>query len=220
MEAGDAWIDVTRPVSEALPVWPGDTPYVFELAWSQGDGASVNVGAIRSTVHLGTHVDAPFHFTPGGATVDALPLAAFCGEAWVVDARGKSLIGVDAVAHLPPEAVAAAPRLLLRTDGWPEGDPFPAQVPVVTPELVDWMARLGVVLLGVDVPSVDLIESTTLDNHRRLDAAGIQILEGLNLHSIQSGRYLLQALPLRLVGADASPVRALLRPSQACDALA
>ncbi|MBX9625788.1 MAG: cyclase family protein [Gemmataceae bacterium] len=186
--------------------WPGDVPYTFSLSWKKSDGASVNVGAIAGSVHTATHCDAPFHYDDAGATVDQLPPEVFVGPAWVVDVRGVEawqprLVGLD---------FAAAPRLLFRTGGWPDTARFPDAVPVMEPTLPGWLAARGVVLVGVDVPSVDALDSKALDNHHAIGRAGITIVEGLWLDEVPPGRYDFVGLPLKLVGADGSPLRAVL----------
>lgn len=198
--------DVSRPVGPATAGWPGDVPYTFALSWKKSDGASVNVGAIAGSVHTATHCDAPFHYDDAGKTVDELPPETFLGPAWVVDVRGAGgwqsrLEGLD---------FTATPRVLFRTGGWPDTARFPDAIPVMEPTLPGWLAARGVVLIGVDVPSVDPLDSKTLDTHHALGRAGIAIVEGLWLDGVPPGRYEFVGLPLRLVGADGSPLRAVL----------
>jgi arylformamidase len=201
-------IDVSRPLAATTACWPGDVPFAFRLGWKIGDGASVNVGAVETSVHAATHCDAPYHYDDTGPTVDRLPLAAFVGPARVVDMRGHAgrwrerLDGLD---------LGATPRVLFRTGGWPDTTRFPESIPVMEAGLADWLGGRGVVLVGVDLPSVDPLDSKTLDNHHALGRHGIVIVEGLWLEWAPEGRYELIAPPLKLVGADGSPLRALLR---------
>jgi arylformamidase len=194
--------DISRPLAAGMEVWPGDTAFRFE----QNSWGTVRVGAMTLSLHSGTHADAPSHFDENGATVDALDPAVHFGPATVVDVRGVDII--------EPENVGRPrhPRILLRTDSWPDGAPFPSRIPVVTLQTVEHLARLGACLLGVDVPSVDPIDSKTLDNHHSLHRAGIHILESLDLAQVPPGDYFLSALPLKITGGDASPVRAILAP--------
>jgi len=201
--------DITLPVDARLAVWPGDTPYSFALGWSMASGQAVNVGAVTMSVHTGTHADAPFHFLPNGAGVDALPLSVFCGPAAVVDAQGMSTIGADVFADVD---FARTPRVLVRTGAWTDPARFPDAVPTLTPDACAFLSSRGVVLIGVDVPSVDELDSKTLPIHHALAQGGIHILESLDLRGVPVGAYRLLALPLRLVGADGSPVRAILEP--------
>lgn len=200
--------DISRPLSNATPVWPGDKE--FELRWTmrRDQGDSVNVGQIASTLHVGTHLDAPLHFQDGGDSIDRLQLDAFVGPAQVVDVAGKTLIRIkDIERFLQP----ATQRLLLRTLAWMDPTQFPTSVPVIAPDVPSFLAGRGIRLLGVDVPSVDPIDSKTLDNHHALGRHSIAILESLDLSAVEPGEYELIAIPLKILGADASPVRAVLR---------
>ena len=198
--------DISLPLQTTTAEWPGDTPFDFRLTWKQSEGASVNVGAISTTVHIGTHADAPFHFAPDGPSVDQLDLAAFLGPCTVVDVRGREMIGIGDL-----QGEDLAPRVLLQTDAWSEITRFPEQIPVIALDVPAYLKARGVVLLGVDVPSVDRIDSKDLANHHALTACGIRILESLRLADVPAGDYELIALPLKLVGADGAPVRAVLR---------
>ena len=201
-------IDISSPASPALAGWPGDTPFRFDLAWRRSEGASVNVGRVESSLHHGTHVDAPFHFDDAGATVDRLDLWPFLGPALVVDARGRDPIRVEDLAGLD---LAASPRVLLRTDAWADRSRFPDSIPTLDPAVPAFLGARGVILAGFDLPSVDAIDSKDLPIHHGLAAAGVAILEGLELAGVAPGRYELIALPLRIVGADGAPTRAVLR---------
>jgi arylformamidase len=168
----------------------------------------VNVGAFEASVHTATHCDAPFHFNDAGMTVDQVSLAAFLGPVRIVDVRaspdhwGRRLHGLD---------LRHTPRILFCTGGWPNTNQFPDRIPVMEPTLPDWLGRQGVVLVGVDLPSVDALDSKTLDNHHALGRHQIAILEGLWLEDVPEGIYELIAPPLNITGADGSPLRALLR---------
>ena len=200
--------DITLTLRDDLPCWPGDTPYRFALAWSKAAGATVNVGQVSTSIHIGTHVDAPFHFDDAGATVEALDLDPFLGPARVVDVRGRSTIRVE---DLEPHDLAGFPRLLLRTDGWLDHSRFPESIPVLHEDVPAYLKERGVILLGLDVPSVDQIDSTELPIHRKLGSFGISILESVDLTRVEPGVYELIALPLKIGGGDGSPVRAILR---------
>lgn len=206
MEPG--WIDISRTLSSRIASWPGDVAFRFDQGMKIAEGASCNVGSIETSLHTGTHVDAPFHYDPAGATIEALAPAIFLGPAWLADVTGtldcwkRSLAGLD---------LSIAPRVLFRTGGWPDGSPFPEAIPVMEPDLPAWLADRGVKLIGLDLPSVDPLDSKTLDLHHALGRGGIHILEGLTLAGIRPGLYDLIALPLNIAGADGSPVRAVIR---------
>ncbi len=199
--------DISRTIRQGTPVWPGDVEFRFSWTLRQDRGDSVNVGAFSSTIHLATHVDAPFHYDTQGLTTERLPLDAFVGPVRVVDVRGKFTIQCSDLAEWDWSGI---PRVLLRTDAWPEGQPFPSEVPVLADDVPAYLGELGLRLFGIDVPSVDALDSRELPIHHGLGRAGLQILESVNLSSVEPGLYELVALPLRLDGADGSPVRAVL----------
>lgn len=198
-------IDISVPLTSAVEPWPGDTPFAFDLAVRIDDGASVNVGALTSSVHNGTHVDAPFHVTAGGEAAGDMPLDAFIGPAVVLEAEDALELSGQSL----EDAVGRGSRVLLR---WGRNDHarFPDAVHAVPPTWIDELAALGVPLLGTDQPSVDPVDSKSLDAHHACVRNGIRILENLVLADVSPGRYELVALPLRLLEADASPVRAVL----------
>jgi arylformamidase len=207
-------IDISRTLSNALAPWPGDTPFHFELKWKMTDGAPVNVGAVQMGLHNGTHADAAFHFEANGKTSESLPLDVFIGPALVVDLTKdfSSDAAKITVADLAPFAneIANAPRVLLKTGGWPDSEVFPKKIPVVARDVPQWLGLKGVRLLGVDLPSVDPIESKDLANHHALRAADIAIVESLDLSRVTMGVYQFSGLPLKIAGGDAAPVRAIL----------
>jgi arylformamidase len=200
--------DITIPLSGALAVWPGDTLYRFDLGMSIQKGDTVNVGAVTMSVHTGTHVDAPFHFQDGAPGVGALSLEPYIGPAVVIDVTGQNGIGPEAFAGID---FARTPRVLLRTGAWENYHVFPETVPALTEQGAAFLAAQGTLLFGIDVPSVDAIDSKTLPIHHVLNAANIRILESVNLRDVPAGTYELIALPLPFAGADGSPVRAILR---------
>lgn len=193
--------DITIPMNATLAVWPGDTEYSFTTtAWGE-----ITVGAVTMSCHTGTHADAPCHFLPGGIGIAEIPPEIYVGECVVIEAIGTEEIGPETFlgSSLPP-------RVLVKTLAWTDHTRFPDEVPVLTEAAVAFLASCGVRLIGMDVPSVDRIRSKDLPIHHALAVAGIHILESLDLRQITQGRYQLIALPLRLDGADGSPVRAVL----------
>jgi arylformamidase len=207
--------DISRTLADVLAPWPGDTPFHFKLTRQIPAGDVVNLGAITTSVHNGTHADARFHFEATGETMERAPLDIYLGPAMVVDladqfAGGdKTLIEID---DLQPAAksISEAPRLLIKTSVWRDSTIFPERIPVIAPEVADWLAAKGVRLLALDLPSVDAIDAKVLNNHFALARAGISIIESLDLSGVQAGAYHFAALPLKIAGADGSPVRALL----------
>lgn len=200
--------DLSPTVRTGIPVWPGDTPFEARLTWSMAAGASVNVSAMTTTPHLGSHVDAPFHTDPRGEGVADLPLEPFLGPCRVVKVPPVALLEPR---HLEGVELATAPRLLLETGSVTGRGSFPERFTALSPALAEHLAAQRVLLVGLDSPSVDPFDSKTLDAHHALVAGGVAILEGLVLDGVPEGLFELIALPLKLSGLDASPVRAVLR---------
>jgi arylformamidase len=208
--------DVSRTLSNDLAEWPGDEPCHFQLTREKTKGESVNLGAISTSVHNGTHADARFHFDTNGESIEKAPLETYLGRATVVDlaqafsqSKEKHLITIE---DLRPSAeqIAATSRLLVKTGRWSDSTVFPNQIPVIAADVPAWLQKNGVKLLGMDLPSVDEIDSKSLQNHHALARAGIAILESLDLSEVASGIYQFAALPLKIAGGDGAPVRAIL----------
>jgi arylformamidase len=200
-------LDISQPLGTATAVWPGDREPALDWTLRIAAGDSVNVAALALSVHTGTHVDGPLHFDAAGAAAGALPLDAYIGSALVVDVRGRDAVGLDAVAGID---LAAAQRILFRTRDAVDAERFPERVAPIEPGLAEALGAAGVRLVGTDAPSVDPLDSKSLDAHRALARGGVAILENAVLAHVPPGRYLLVALPLRLTEADSSPVRAVL----------
>lgn len=201
-------IDISRKLEKGTPTWPGDTPFNFEVSWSKEDSGSVNVGRLTMSIHTGTHVDAPFHFDSDGKRIYELDLNLYIGKAQIIDLSGKECIGAADVKGLLIDGVE---RILIRTASWQDTAKFPEKITFLKEDLGPYLAEKGVRLIGVDVPSVDPLDSKELPAHHSLNENGIHILEAVNLDGVQPGVYELIALPLPLGEADGSPVRAVLR---------
>lgn len=208
--------DISRTLSDDLAEWPGDEPFRFRLTRKIAEGQSVNLGAIGMSVHSGTHADARFHFDTKGESIEKAPLEIYLGRAAVVDltrafseSKEKHLITVE---DLQPhsEEIAESSRLLVKTGRWDDSTVFPNQIPVIAANVPSWLQKNGVKLLGLDLPSVDEIDSKSLQNHHALAGAGIAIVESLNLSGVAPGIYNFAALPLKIAGGDGAPMRAVL----------
>jgi arylformamidase len=208
--------DISRTLSNEFAEWPGDEPFHYHLTNEIAKGASVNLGAVSMSVHNGTHADARFHFETNGESIEKAPLGLYLGAATVVDLsqsfsrlKEKHLITLD---DLRPDAeeIAAMSRLLVKTGRWSDSTVFPQKIPVLAADVPVWLQKNGVKLLGVDLPSVDDIDSKSLQNHHALARAGIAIIESLDLSDVAPGVYNFAALPLKIAGADGAPVRAVL----------
>lgn len=203
------WIDVSQKIRSGIPVWPGDVSYDFRLSWTKSESGSVNVGQITMSTHTGTHIDAPFHFDDQGTTAAELDPDIYIGPALVVYLPNIESIQPSLLTEIDFKGF---PRLLVRTDAWQDLDSFPSHIPPVDPDLAPFLASRGVGLLGVDLPSVDAIDSKELKAHHTLYQHNIHIIEGLVLRHVAPGPYSLVALPLALTDGDGSPVRAMLKP--------
>ena len=206
--------DISRPLTNDLAPWPGDTPFRYKLKWELSETCSVNVGAVSMSAHNGTHADAPFHFTGKGDTVDSVRLESYIGPAVVIDlaekfSRTQPFVAIADLKHARSQ-IAETRRVLLKTNCFSDSKRFPDWIPVLKAEAVAWLRELRIVLLGVDLPSVDPIDAKVLANHYGLAAGNIAIVESLDLSEIEAGVYQFAALPLKIVGGDAAPARALL----------
>ncbi len=199
--------DITPPIDASLKVWPGDTPPHREVLLDMRRGDNITLSTLRATVHLGAHADAPSHYGAEALSIDRCSLEPYLGPCQVVRlavARGK---------RVQPADVGAihAPRVLICTGTFPDPRVFNEDFAALSVELIDVLHERKVRLVGIDTPSVDLFDSKDLPAHRRILKYDMSILEGLVLDGVPAGVYDMIALPLKLVGFDASPVRAILR---------
>jgi arylformamidase len=206
-------IDITRALHPGHPNWPGDVPLTLSMSARIAAGASVNVGALHTSLHAGTHVDAPWHYDDHGARLGEIDLQRLLGEALVLDVSGgEGPIGVAALNAAYRDVGGAIPeRVLLHTgerDEW--GTEFPRNFRPLSAEAVAWLAENGVRVVGTDAPSVDALESKDLPVHQACRRADLLIIESLALSRVAAGRFELICLPLSLPTMDASPARALL----------
>ncbi len=202
-------IDISQTLRPGLPVWPGDTAFAASAQWSMGPSSPVNVSRLTLSTHSGSHADAPLHYDAAGQDAATVELTPYIGLCIVIDARGAGeTVKPDDIADAVPARVT---RMLIRTfDKFPR-DHWPRSFKAIAPATIDMLAARGCVLIGVDAPSIDPEHSKTMDAHGRVRAAGMAILEGLVLDHVTPGAYELIALPLKIEGGDASPVRAVLR---------
>ncbi|MSR41539.1 MAG: kynurenine formamidase [Phycisphaerales bacterium] len=205
-------IDITPRITPNMQVWPGDTALSREVLCTIESGASITLSALRATVHLGAHADGANHYGARAASIDAMPLERYIGACHVVRANVARSARVRAVDLNTPLEALHHPRVLIYTGTFPDFENWSSDFAALDPALVDQLADRGVTLIGIDTPSVDTQESKDLPAHQRFLARDVSILEGLRLAHVAAGEYELIALPLPLVGFDASPVRAILRP--------
>ncbi len=198
--------DISPPITERTAVWPGDTPVSRQWLMRLGQGDSVELSTLHATVHLGAHADAPGHYRDGAPGIGERGLDAYLGPCEVMSVAARRGERIERLPR-PPRA----PRVLLRTGTFPDPERFSEDFAALSKVLIDELAGHGVCLVGIDTPSVDLFDSKDLPAHHACFAHDIANLEGLVLEGVPDGLYELIALPLRLVGFDASPVRAVLR---------
>jgi len=203
-------IDITHPIiAGTTTAWPGDTPPSREILMHLDRGDSVTLSTLHSTVHLGTHADGPCHYAPGAEGVGEVDLEHYIGPCRVMRVNGtpRTRITIEDLGDAPLDA----PRILIDTGTFTTMDTFNEDFAALDPDLVDHLADHGVITVGLDSPSVDIIDASDIPAHARCRAHGIAILEALKLTGVEPGRYELMAQPLKLIGFDGSPVRAVLR---------
>jgi arylformamidase len=212
--------DLSPPLSPAIGVWPGDTPLTREVLCDIERGANITLSTLRTTVHVGSHADGPNHYGAGASDIASMDLAHYLGPCTVL--RTRAMEGGSSRDRGEGQRVGASdieggldralmPRVLIATGTFPDPRAWDSAFAGLDPALIDALARRGVITIGVDTPSVDPQDSKDMPAHKAMLRTGIAILEGLALASVPAGDYELIALPLRLVGFDASPVRAVLR---------
>ncbi len=200
--------DITPPVSPETAVFPGDTALSREVLLDMKRGDPLTLSTLRGTVHLGAHADGANHYGADAPPIDQMPIEHYLGPCQVIEcaaARGRRLEIGDL------RQPVASERVLLKTGTWPDSTEFNTDFAGLSVGLVEHLASEGVRTIGVDTPSVDVADSKDLPAHRTILQHSIAILECLDLASVPAGEYELIALPLKLVGFDASPVRAVLR---------
>lgn len=201
--------DISVLVRPGTPEWPGDAPFSCGWTCRLSGGASVNLSHMSGSPHVGTHADAPLHVRDAAPASESLPLEPFLGEVLVLDVSDAP---AGALSLRPDDArLTGCTRLLLRTGRTIADGRFPDDWPVLPAATASALTARGLRLLGVDAPSVDERESRTLDVHHALFDGRAFLLENLDLRDVEPGHYELLALPQRLAGLDAAPVRALLR---------
>lgn len=192
--------------------WPGDSPLRIQQLADVDRGDPYSLSRATTTWHLGTHMDAPGHFIPGGVRIDAFPPEAGVGRARVIGIRDRHQVTAGELAR---HAIRPGERLLFKTANSPnawKGPAFNRDFVAIAPGAAEFLAARGVRLVAIDYLSVDPVDSVSMPAHKALLGAGIWVVEGVRLDAAKPGRYDLVCLPLRIVGGDGSPCRVLLRP--------
>jgi len=211
------WIDISAPLDPAItPTYPGDTPPRFTFLKSFTARDKVTLSSYVMTAHAGTHVDAPLHFVANGEPIDQVPLTTLMGRTRVIDCSPDAT-AIDA-AELNKHGWRGAKRILFRTrnsrNSWMVDPKFHEDFTYIAPDTAQLMADSGVELVGIDYLSAEKFGASEARTHQILLGRNIPIIEGLDLRGIKPGDYDLIVLPLRVVGHEAAPARALLRPLQ------
>ncbi len=205
------WIDISAPLRNGMVVWPGDAPFERTSTLEIAKGDECNLSQISATAHIGTHMDAPCHYLEGAAGIETMPIAASIGRARVIEIHDAKAIRTS---ELEPHHLAKGERVLFKTRNsahcW-ETDHFQKNYIYIAPEAANYLVECGVQTVGVDYLSVGGFESGGTETHRILLQAGIWIIEGLILEHVEPGDYELVCLPLKIIGGDGAPARAVLR---------
>ena len=207
-------IDISRSLDESTAVWPGDTPFSRKWVMAIPEGCSCNTSTITLSAHTGAHTDAPSHFVQGAPAIDEVPLTKYMGRCRVVHTKHKDSVRPSDLHGLD---LSKCERVLLRTPQAPATDAWDDGFTFISKEAAMLLVESGVKLVGIDTPSVDSMNSKTLDAHKILFGGGVAILESIDLSVVSEGDYQLIALPLRIRGGDSSPVRAVLLPFSKSD---
>jgi len=200
--------DISPPITSKTAVFPGDTPLSREVLLDMRKGDNLTLSTLHGTAHLGAHADGANHYGVDAPSIDQMPLEHYLGTCEVIECSKNDR---DRIEHGDLMSPIDAPRILLKTGSWPDSEVFNRDFKGLSVDFIDHCAMRGVRTIGIDTPSVDTADSKDLPAHRAILKHGIAILEYLDLSQVPPGSYELIALPLRLVGFDASPVRAILR---------
>lgn len=201
--------DISQTLRADMPMWPGEPRLALRRTAEIGEHCPVNVGSLETPLHAGTHADSPFHYDPQGVASAECELDVYVGRCAVLDVRGAG--GRVEPADVDWDALRGVTRVLFRTyDSFPD-DRWDSDFTAVAPTVIARLRKHGVRLVGTDAASLDPEQSKTMDAHHEIKQGDMRILEGLVLDDVPPGEYELIALPLKIAGADASPVRAILR---------
>ena len=205
------WIDISVPLYPGMVHWPNDRPFDRVQTEAIAKGDPCNLSEFSASAHIGTHMDAPRHFLADGAGIEAFPISAGVGLARVIAIDDPDLIRVS---ELKSYRLEKGQRVLFKTRNSEEcwtTPKFQEKFVYIPHETADYLADCGVQMVGVDYLSVAGYDIDGPETHRALLKAGIWIIEGLNLKDVEPGDYELICLPLKMVGSDGAPARAVVR---------
>ncbi len=206
------WIDVSMPIHPSMPHWPGDPPPEVRRVQDMASGARSNLSLIAMSAHTGTHLDAPLHFLRDGAPIETAPLDALIGPARIIEIPGRDAI---TPADLEDQDIRPGERILFKTDNASRRmpDAFIENFVAPTPAAAEYLASRQIRTLGIDYLSIGPYGKDSGPVHRTLLAAGIWIIEGLDLSAVPPGDYEMICLPLNLLAAEGAPARVVIRPA-------
>jgi arylformamidase len=200
--------DISPEISPQTAVFPGDTPFSAQFLLDMKKGHNLTLSSIQTTVHIGAHTDAPSHYSVTGQTIEQRDLKIYLGLVQVITVN---LPRKTRITPLDFEGVMiSAPRVLFKTNSFPDPNHWNDDFCALSPDLIEFLHKKNVCLVGLDTPSVDLADDKFLVAHHAIDACDMAIIEGVVLDAVPDGLYQLMALPLKMKGADATPVRAVL----------
>lgn len=201
-------IDISPVISSDLAVFPGDTSFQEKFLFDMRKGDSLTLSQITTTVHIGAHTDAPNHYSAAGVSIEKRSLQYYLGAAQVIEVHRPrhSRIRVEDIAATSIKAE----RVLFKTGSFPNPNEWNSDFVALSAEVIDYLAAKKVKLVGIDTPSIDPAADKVLESHQAVFKHDMAILEGIVLNHVDEGLYDLVSLPLRIAGADATPVRAIL----------
>ncbi|MAW07012.1 MAG: arylformamidase [Halobacteriovoraceae bacterium] len=201
--------DISPSISPKTAVFPGDQPFTQNIALSFEKGNHLKLSSILTTPHIGAHADAPSHYDAKGININEVGLEPYLGNAQVIE------VSIGDSSHIEPQHFShqkiLAKRVLFKTNSFKDQNKWSNDFKAVSPKTIKYLNAQGVILIGIDTPSVDQSDSKNLPGHKEFFKTNIRVLEGIDLSKVSEGTYELIALPLKLEGLDASPVRAILR---------
>ncbi|MHA7841438.1 MAG: cyclase family protein [Gammaproteobacteria bacterium] len=204
-------IDISPTLEKNLAVFPGDVPFQLQRSHDMQQQDNFTLSSITTTLHAGAHTDAPCHYHKEGIDMASTSLNPYIGPCQVVDVSAYNTVERLLPQHIAIDTITA-PRVLFYTHSFTNPNRWQDDFTALSPELIHQLAEKNVQLVGIDTPSIDPANSKTLDSHQAIYQHHMAILEGITLQDVNPGLYTLVALPLKIAGGDASPVRAILLP--------
>ncbi len=206
------WIDISVPLTDGMVHWPDDPSVEIKQILSMKKGDECNLTHLSMAAHTGTHMDAPSHFKKSGASIDKMPLTATIGKARVIEITHNEIITLE---EIRPHRIRKGERILFKTrnskNRW-DNKPFKTNFVHLSTDAAQYLSDRKVQTIGIDYLSIGGYDGNVTEVHDIILKAGIWVIEGLNLSKVNSGKYELNCLPIKIAGSDGAPARALIRP--------